>query len=366
MLKYKKVKQNAINYICELKPNQRFLSRQAMCMKWNISRSTADKIVEELINEGWVYSIKGSGTFVSPQRPVKSNRLSDQEALSWAVLMPDVRYSIYPEMFKGIEDFAKEHNIDIIICNTDDDSQREFAYIKRMVNAKVDGLIIVPARSSFLNIKNYQYLKERNIPFVFWNRTFDYMPEIPQICLNGYHGGFIATRYLLEMGYDRIAYISNTRFRSSMDRFFGYCSALNDAGLPYELELTCIELPDENPEHVKEITKKMLKLPNPPNAFLCFIDILAIPVSQVINEFGLSISDDIGIIGFESSIKWTDKNMDKKLTCVVINSYESGYCAGQVLYKLITNGNIAANTLWVHHPQILVRETCKGPKNKKS
>ncbi|HHU60259.1 TPA: substrate-binding domain-containing protein [bacterium] len=364
MLKHEKVKQYVIDYISEMKPNQKFLSRQAMCRKWDISRSTADKVVKNMVEGGWLYTIKGSGTYISPQKPIYNNRRLDKKIYTWTVLMPDVRYSIYPEMFKGIEKFAKEHNVDIIICNTDDDAQREFAYIKRMVSAKVDGFLIVPARFSMYSMRNYQYLKDRNIPFVFWNRSFDYMPEVPQICLNGYHGGYIATRYLLKMGYKRIAYMALTRFRSSMDRFFGYCSALNDVGIPYKQDLACIELPSDDFESIKTITKKMLQMPNPPDAFLCFIDKLAVPISQAIKESNLRISDDVGLIGFESSIKWTDNNMDEKLTCVVISSHESGYSAGKILYEIMKNEFGMSNTLLVHHPQLLIRETCRGFKNK--
>ena len=308
-----------------------------------------------------LYTIKGSGTFVSPNLPVMTQIRSEKATLSAGVIIPDVRYSQYPELFKGMEDYFHEKHVDLMVCNTDDDPGRELAFIKRLVAARVDGIIIVPSAAQ--QLEGYAYLRKAKIPFVFWNRSVDMMPNIPQIALNGYHGGFIAARHLLSKGYEHISYLAPKRFRSSMDRFFGFDSALAMSGIETDRHIVKFLSEDENPEVFYTAADALLKSPNPPDAFLCFIDKMAPAVCKAISDNGLKVSDDVGVIGFESSIVWTDANMPPKLTYVGINSGKSGYLAARTLYHMM----LAKEENWlsemiVTRPELIIRETCLGKK----
>lgn len=364
MTKHALVKEQIIERLRDMQPRQRFLSRHAMCAKYGISRMTADAVAAELVSEGYLYAVKGSGTFVSPHLPPVSDSGADEAVYAWGVLMPDVRYSRSPDMFSGIERFARRHGISMTVCNTDDDADREHAFIRRLISGGADGLIIVPSYQ--LNLDNYRYIKERGIPFVFWNRAVDALPWAPQICISGYHGGLIATRHLLEKGYRRVAYIAPRRFRSSMDRFYGYCSALEEAGVPQRSEDICLSLPDESDEAAYACVLKMLRRADAPDAFLLFVDRMAAPAARAVADAGLKVSDDVGLIGFESSIAEADERLPETLlTYVVINSAESGCRAAEVLYGMLRGKPREENTLIVVQPQLCVRDTCKGKKERR-
>ena len=344
-----------------MKQDARIASRNAMCVHFEASRSTVDAVIADLMAEGKVYTVKGSGTFVSPKLPESYKVDSGGNIVTWAVLVPDVRYYVYPEMCKGISDFTRENGIALMICNTDDDPKREYSYLQKLVMAGVNGIIIVPALTDAKNVIGYQYLKERRIPFIFWNRSYDYMSDVPQVCINGYHGGRIAVEHLLEKGYRRIAYIAPIRFRSSMDRFFGYSSALEIAGIELDINITALELPKGRAEEAKDCARAMLLSNDPPDAFLCFTDELAIFVEQAVRGLGLRVSDDVGLIGFESSSTPADDAMQKKLTYISINSYQSGRHAGYVLKELMNRQPEVKHRLSVFNPRLVLRESCLGP-----
>ncbi|MDO4549614.1 MAG: substrate-binding domain-containing protein, partial [Clostridia bacterium] len=314
-------------------------------------------IIGELQNEGLVYCIKGSGTFVSPPRASRLETAFDKtRKLHWAVIIPDASYGIHPKAFRGIESFTREHNVDFVVCCTYDDVDNEYEHIQREISVGVDGLIIVPAISTAESIRNYNYITRTGTPFVFWQRGVDYMLDVPQLLLNGYYGGYIATKHLLDKGYTRISYLAPKRFRSSMDRYMGYCAALSEAHIDVDPNLSQIGIPEGEG---CALAKRMLTSDNAPDAFVCYVDSLAAEVVQAIQDVSLRISDDVGVIGFEGVLTWMDAMLQFGMTYVDINSFESGYTAAEALWALMTEQHPDIQTR-VFMPTLCVRNTCLG------
>ena len=361
-MKHIGIKKDIVARIRMMAPNEKLSSRNAMCIRYGAARSTIDNIISELVQEGLVYTIQGSGTFVSPNNQDVPAKTAGR-ANTWAILIPDMRTEIYPELYAGLDSYADEENIAIVVCNTNDDPVREYSYIQTLVAANVNGMIIVPALKGGNNIRGYQYLMNCNVPFVFWNRSFDYMPDVPQVCLNGYQGGRIAVNHFLEKGYRKIAYISSIRFRSSMDRFFGYCSALNDAGIDINYQHVRLEIDSASGKNGGAITSaalEMLSLPEPPDAFLCFTDEMAVSVAHAIKEKSLTVSDDVGLIGFESAVPISKHALDFELTYVSLNSYESGRRVAQILNQMMYDSHSQVSKVHVFNPILVVKDSCAG------
>ena len=360
MAKRNIVKEELQRYIELLEPNTRIPSRNFICNKWNVSRSTADSVILELQKEGLVYCVKGSGTFTSPRQSKEDERIGNTKKQLWAILVPDLSFSLYPKAFYGIMKFARANNIDFMVRCTDDSSDTEYALIQHAVTTGVDGMIIVPAMTTTENIRNYQYLIKAGLPFIFWQRSVDYMREIPQILLNGYYGGYIAAKHLLDKGYKRIAYIAKKKFRSSMDRYMGYCAAITEAGLEVDPALVKIGMKDGTQINC---IKAMLHNIHPADGFVCFREDLAADVVHIVREYGLQISDDVGVVGFEGIISWLDDTLDIRLTYVDISYEESGEAAAQTLWNLTHGKHIHPNFPKVIPPKLIVRDSCKGKRN---
>ncbi len=170
MAKRKLVKEELQKYIALLEANTRIPSRKFICNKWHISRTTADAIILELQREGLVYGIKGSGTFTTPRQSREDELVGTARKQLWAILVPDLSFSLYPKAFHGIMKFAQANNIDFMVRCTDDSPDTEYAILQHAVMSGVDGMIIVPALTTTENIRNYQYLVKSGVPFVFWQR----------------------------------------------------------------------------------------------------------------------------------------------------------------------------------------------------
>ena len=351
------VKEELIRYIERLEPNAKAPSRAFICKKWDISRSTADAVIADLQRDGYVYCIKGRGTFVSPQQGNVERMNDATKKYQWAVLMPDISMNSYPKAFDGISNFAKDHNVDFVVYSTGDSTSTEFALIQQIVSSGIDGMIIIPAVDAGNSIRNYQYLNKCNIPYVIWQRAADYLPGAPQVLMNGYYGGYIATKHLIDCGYRRIVYMAQRRFRSSMDRFMGYCAALSEAGIRMNSELVRFGI---SAEETKECVIDMMKEDEHPDGFVCFVDKLAGEVVHAVRECGLRIPEDVGVIGFEGMISWLDSYLDIKLSYVDINYTESGPVVAKTLWSMMHDHKVQGGIIQVVSPKLVVRDSSKG------
>lgn len=362
MYKYLDLKDKIIKEINKLKPHQKLPSRPALCMKYDISRATVDKVFKELMDEGLVYANKGSGTFVS-QRDDYNLGHSKEKIKSWGVVVPNIMYDVCPGILRGIEDYAHPYDINIVICNTDNDAQKEHEYIVRLVNSGISGAIIIPAISATYDLMRYKYLLSKGIPFVFCNRGFDEIEDVPLVTSNDFYGGYIATKHLIEQGYRKIGYLSRIRYRTSMNRFFGYNAALLEAGIEIDRRIIATEIKNFRNSGISDTVSEMLSLENPPDSFFCHNDDLANSVYDVIVSRNLKISDDIGLIGYDNTN--ICEALGTKLTSVSFRNYEIGYKSADILFKLISGKQLEASNVFIFQPEIAVRDSCKGPLLKK-
>ncbi|MDN8599360.1 LacI family DNA-binding transcriptional regulator [Citrobacter enshiensis] len=155
--------------------------------------------------------------------------------------------------------------------------------------------------------------------------------DFPCVNPDNYHGGFIATRHLLEQGRQRIAFLGHLqRHYSIRQRVEGYQQALFDAGLTLSAEY-CVEAPP-----VKDIEQalvdgmeKLLALPQPPDAIFAYNDIAALVAMRVCARKGIRVPEDIAIVGFDDidAAAWAHP----ALTTVAVDKHELGRDAFRLL-----------------------------------
>jgi DNA-binding LacI/PurR family transcriptional regulator len=133
---------------------------------------------------------------------------------------------------RGVENVARSHEINIILCNSDFDFDKEEEYIRRLFHSGVSGLIIVPivSKDAGETYRLYSQLTEFKMPFVFCNRNVEGVNAPAVAVSNDYYGAYIATKHLLEKGYRHIAYIADKKSRTGVDRCQGYLTALLERG----------------------------------------------------------------------------------------------------------------------------------------
>jgi len=353
-LLYLQVKRNILKEIKLMSPDQRIESRTDLVKKYNVTRTTVDRAISELIGEGYLYSLNGSGTYVSKHEEQIAQRSDDKQAINWGIILPNIMYDTYPGILRGVEDITNANNINSIICNSDNDEEKQASYICKLIDSNIKGLIIVPAISEKKNIIPFKLLEEKNIPFVFCNRGVEGI-EAPKVISNNFYGGYIVTKHLIDSGYKNIAYVSSQMYSVTIDRYQGYTSALYEAGLELKEELVVFEESFGEERRGYKSTKMLLSKYNRPDAIFCFNDGIAKGVYDAIIESGLKIGHDIGIAGYDDTS--ICEMFPVKLTSVKFKTYETGAKAAELLLSKMNGENIPKNKIVILQPELKIRES---------
>lgn len=355
MLRYKEIKNMLLQEIASFVPGDRLPSRPLLCQKLDTTRATLDKAIKELEKEGYLSSKNGSGTYLVG---LQGNR--EPLSKNWGIIVPNVMESVYPGLVRGVENTAQKYDINVILCNSDNDPDKQEQYIKRLLLSGVTGIIIVPIVSNSIreNFKLYNQLMEAKTPIVFCNRSVDGI-NIPVVTSNDFYGGYIATKHLIDNGYRNLAYIAGQKYKTSIDRCQGYISALIESGLEVNRRHIVFEKNDAE-AHMPgyEGLANLLRQDNDIDGVFCFNDRIAQGCCQAISEHDLRISEDIGVIAYDN----TDicDMLEPKLTSVSYKNLEIGEKAADLLWKMNTNNYIPDFEYYLFQPSIVIRNSCLG------
>lgn len=348
-LRYLEIKERLIRQIAEMRPHDRLPSRTVLADTFQAARTTIERAISEMIGEGYLYSRDGSGTYVA-EAAAAADGEDRAEIKSWGLLIPDIQHYNYPDIARGVGDVASEHEMNLIICNTDDEYEKQTRHIDRMIASKVNGLIIVPAIFGKADLTPFYRLQEAGIPFVFCQRT---LVEIaaPRVIANQFFAGYMAARHLIDAGRRKIGFISRPLYSISSDRYMGYLSALNEAGLPVRSGLVAFETAFESEEEGYASAIRMLSGSDKPDAIFCFNDRIARGAYAAASERGIAVGQDLAIVGCDN----TDicLSLPVKLTSVHFQTYDMGKLAAETL---LNPGN---GSMHVLQPEIVIRESSR-------
>ncbi len=353
-LVYSVIKERIKADIQNLPPHTRIPSRVKMMAKYSVARSTIEKAVAELIGEKYLYAKNGSGTYIAEDYS-NTKELQKMNEI-WGVLLPNIVTDTYPEILRGIEDFASVNDVHTILCNTDHDVNKQRHYIESLVNTGVYGMIIVPAASNLSQTESMNILKSNNIPFVFCNRNIPGV-EAPKVISNNFYGSSLITKHLIQLGYRKIAFVSGIYYVSVEQRYLAYLSALAESGIPIRDEYIHMGTEERGfEENGYYGTMELLQNEDRPQAIVCFNDNVAIGAYRAANELGLAIGKDIAITGYDDTK--ICEQLPVKMTTVRFPKYEVGKTAAELLQKLINGETVRRDQIIVLQPEIVIRQSC--------
>ena len=197
--------------------------------------------------------------------------------------------SFFVETVKGVNSVINQHyNLYVRgIENLDD-----FTMIH---HKRFDGIILMS--QSDLDDDFIAYLKEKKIPCVVLGRDIGDL-SLTNIVSNDREGSTKIVNHLIEKGHRNIAIIEGIKgFKSTMERREGYLKALVDHHIPIKEEY--IVQGNYDMESGYHALEKLLSLDHPPTAIFCSNDDMAIGALNAVFARGLTVPNDISIVGFD-------------------------------------------------------------------
>lgn len=354
MLRYLEVKLQLKNLIAETTPGEKLPDRLTLCRILDTTRTTLDKAIRELSEEGMLTSRKGSGTYTANYLNIRSAKSNN-----WCVIVPTILEPIYNMLVSGIERFAQQKGVNVILCNSESLASKQEVYVQRMMKSGIDGIIMVPVipNDPLETYRLYSDLISSDIPLVFCNRAVEGI-SVPVVTSNDFYGGYIATKHLIARGYRRIAYISRQKYKTSTDRCQGYMSALIECGIDIDRKL--IRVPGQGQRMLNGVQEVKLLLDKTDiDAVFCFDDQVALEVANALKGCGRVISNEIGLIGYNNADACAAYT--PALSSVSYKASEIGSKAAEVLYDSICGRKPSSGfEYYLFQPEIIERASCRG------
>lgn len=350
------VKQRIIQDLEQMEPHTRLPGRQALCEQYFVSRDTIDRVITALCREGYLYTIRNSGTFVADPS-ISLNIRQKLPPRTIGVLMPTAGINSSIRVAQGIDDYAAEHGLNVIRCVTDHNLQKLESYIRRLILSGVSGLLIQQPSIACSYAEASALLERAGLPVVFMFSTFPNMTDHPMVSANISRPENI--EFVFDLGYKRLAYVSNHGNFSKDTGLRLYLSALAQRGIHdcYRHVLVENHLPRE--QFIRKV-QQMFAMPEAPDAVYCFNDTEAGMVYEALRRAGLRVSDDVGVIGQDDSP--IAAQMDPPLSSIDIGAYGIGYTGMEWIAQIVESGDMPYQKMKLFQPKLVKRASCLGPK----
>lgn len=278
--------------------------------------------------------------------------LASKRSNSVGILIPELHGPFFGVMLSSVEKELREAGKRVIITAGHSDEQKERDCIEFLLSSSCDALILhvysVP----------HDYLVELNkgpVPIIILN---NYVAELADSCifLDNEHGGYIATKALLENGHRNLAYISGPSWKTdSFKRLTGHKRALKEYGL--EIDEHMIVEGDFEEASGRVAMKQLLSRGIPFTGVVCANDEMAAGAMDTAREQGLTIPDDISIIGYDN-VYFTEY-LQPKLSSIGCRISEMGQMAARCVLKH-AYGQTDLEIQNTFKPRLVLRESVKN------
>ena len=277
-----------------------------------------------------------------------STKIQKTKRLIGAVFM-DISNPIVSKIVKGIEDYNKSDEYDVIILDSNNDSQKELYNIELLNNLGVDGIINLAVDHEShkrIAVKNYE------IPIVYICHKYE-IGEVDFVCVDAYEAMYKATEYMINFGHKKVCFIG--QYPKIICRKEAFCKAMNDYKIPFSKEdlYECIPNYEEGYRIMESIILKKKNY----TGIICANDFIAIGVIDCVNNYGFSIPEDFSVVGFDNVTYSSIGAIN--LTTVNQPVYDIGKRAVEMIYHKITSGS-KTKYYTLFESSLIIRSSCKA------
>ncbi len=331
------------------------LTLESLAKQIGVSRSTISRVingspnVSPEVREKVLKAIQATG--FHPNAAARS--LASQRSWMIGLVLPRsvasfFRDPYFPQLTQGIAYSCNDHDLSLSLFLVANKKDEEKILPRITRSGMLDGALV---QSGEVGDKLINQLTKSNLPTVVMGRPWEH-ENVTYIDVDNVTSAANATRYLIGLGYQRIATITgNMSSTVSIDRLEGYRKGLSTAGRKFHADL--VAEGDFTESSGYQSMKKILPLK--PDAVFCASDIMAVGAIRAINEAGLTIPGDIGLVGFDDIPLGSLTTI--QLTTVRQPIIQFGIKAVELLIDLIENGSKPARRM-ILDTEIIVRESC--------
>ena len=280
-----------------------------------------------------------------------ARRLRAQSSDIMGLIIPDIQNSLFQALVRGVEDAAYANQLNVVLCNTDDNPDKQKAYLRVMQAERAAGVVVIPTRPNDGVV--LAPVRETGIPVVLVDReVVNFEADIVKV--DNIRGAHAATTHLVRLGYQRIAIIAGTQtLTPGRERLRGCYEAFDEQGIRVDPAL--VKVGNFRLESGYELTRELMSMAEPPDAIFAANNLMSLGALRALHELGIRIPEQAALIGFDD-MPWAG-DLNPPLTAVSQPGYEMGQQAVQLLLQRVER---PASPFYkvVLQPRLVVRRSC--------
>lgn len=254
--------------------------------------------------------------------------LRSQHSTTIGLIVSDIRNPFFTSISRAIEDTAYEQGYSIVLCNTDENAEKETIYLNVMQDQNVAGVIFSPTRQTAENFT----ATNNTFPMVILDRSVK-DADVDMVLLDNVDAGYRLTTHVLDSGYRHIAALCGEMSTTGRERYAGFEKALRAHDLSPQAEQ--VKFIQPKIEIGYATTLKLLDAAQPLDALFTTNSMLAAGALQAIRERNLTIPNEIALVTFDETT-WASL-VQPSITLIAQPTYEIGKTATELLLQRIAD-----------------------------
>jgi LacI family transcriptional regulator len=306
-----------------------------------VAPATRDRVMQAIRELGFV-------------RNEAARQLRAGRSRTIGLVVLDVRNPFFTDLAKGVETTAGKSGLAVILCNSNDDDEREQHYLSVLQEQRAFGILITPVGKVTEAI---EAIRRKGTPVVLVDRGSN--RRQCSVSVNDRVGGELAVAHLIEQGHTRIGFVGGPMSINQVsERLAGARAAIEAAGLRDDA-LVVIETPRLDVASGRATGDEIAALParRRPTAVFCANDLLALGLLQDTTRRKKSVPGDLAIVGYDD-IEFAAAAA-VPLTSVRQPRAQLGQAAMELLLEEATELEAHQHRQIVFEPELVVRESTR-------
>lgn len=271
-----------------------------------------------------------------------------QKSAKIGLLVSDVRNPFFTAISRAVEDAAYEQGYSVLMCNTDENPDKEELYLNVLHDENVAGMIFSPTQQFSAKLSTFS----SDIPLVIIDRAVK-SDQVDMVLLDNIAAAYDLTTHLVENGYKRIAGLFGNASTTGRERNKGFLKALNENQLkPISQQFLSPRI-----KQGYEAAASLLDQRIRPDAIFTSNSLLTAGVFQAIRDRKLSVPGDVALVGFDQTT-WGEL-VDPPITLISQPTEEIGRTATELLFQRIEEPGRSPKTVILKGTLIVRKSSIK-------
>lgn len=256
------------------------------------------------------------------------------------VIVPTSDRQFFASVIRGIEEVVRKKGYNLIICQSDEQTNKEEKIIDTLLRVQVDGIIASVSKET-THYSYFEKIIQQNVPLILYDRVGEKI-NTNTVISNDYRGAYKAVSHLIDQGCSRIAHFSGLKhIKIYQERLNGYLDALKHHQLPVDESLIIESDLIDDTEIILDAGFKMathlFESDNPPDGIFSSSDFAAMGAIQTLKSKSILIPDEVAIAGYSND--FSASIIDPGLTSVDQHTKKMGNNAANLFLDQINNKN---------------------------